>query len=96
MRAGNAPAAWLAAAAMALAPARAAAQSHEDVNKANNPLTPTLGLNLQDQWAPKLYGSDADTNALLLRGTLPHKLFGTPQIVRATMPGVESENLFPH
>ena len=73
---------------MALAPAWAAAQSHEDVNKANNPRTPTLGVNLQDQWAPNLYGSDADTNAFLLRGTLPHKLFGIPQIVRATMPFV--------
>jgi len=82
--------AWLGLAAMVLVPLRAAAQSHDDVNKANNPLTPTIGLNLQDQWAPKLYGSDADTNALLLRGTLPHKLFGMPQIMRATVPFVTS------
>ena len=41
--------AWLGLAAMVLVPLRAAAQSHDDVNKANNPLTPTIGLNLQDQ-----------------------------------------------
>jgi hypothetical protein len=83
-------AAWLGVAAMVLVPPRAGAQSHEDVNNANNPLTPTIGLNLQDQWAPKLYGSDADTNAFLLRGTVPHRLFGMPQILRATVPFVTS------
>jgi len=86
----NPPAAWVGVAAMVLMPLQVGGQSHEDVNNANNPLTPTVGLNLQDQWAPKLYGSDADTNAFLLRGTVPHRLFGMPQILRATVPFVTS------
>ena len=49
----------------ALAPTGAAAQSHEKVNKADNPLTPTIGLNLQDHWTPRLHGSDEYTNAFL-------------------------------
>jgi len=60
MKGVEAPSAWLGAVVAALAPTWSAAQSHEDVNEANNPLTPTIGLNLQDQWAPKLYGSDAE------------------------------------
>ena len=79
-----------AAVTLALVSGPAAAQSSEDVNKSNNPLAPTIGFNLQDLWAPKLYDSDADTNAFLLRGTLPHKLFGSPQILRATMPFVSA------
>lgn len=62
-----------------------AAQTSEQVNEANNPLTPKLGLNLQNQWAPELYDSDQDTNAILLRGTLPHRLGGHPQLLRATL-----------
>jgi hypothetical protein len=49
----------------ALAPTGAAAQFHEKVNKADNPLTPTIGLNLQDHWTPRLHGSDEYTNAFL-------------------------------
>ena len=67
----------------------ASAQSNDDMNAANNPLTPTVGLNLQNQYTGRYYGlGDADGNAALLRGTLPHKLFGAPQIVRATLPVV--------
>jgi hypothetical protein len=69
----------------------AAAQqpSNEDMNAANNPLTPTIGFNLQDQYVGRAYGlGDADSNAFLLRGTLPHKLFGMPQLLRATLPVV--------
>lgn len=63
------------------------AQSAEQVNEANNPLTPKITLNLQNQWAPDLYDLPDDyTNAVLFRGVLPHKLFGLPQILRATMP----------
>ncbi|MGO4393003.1 hypothetical protein AB4Z46_16765 [Variovorax sp. M-6] len=63
------------------------------MNAANNPLTPTIGLNLQNQYSGRYYGlGDADGNAALLRGTLPHKLFGAPQIVRATLPVVTTPN----
>src|SRR6516165_7842238 len=68
------------------APLGVRAQSTEQMNDANNPLTPTITANLQDQWAPQLYDSDDSTNALLLRGVLPHLLGGVPQILRATLP----------
>jgi len=67
-------------------PLAALAQTADEVNTANNPLTPAITVNLQDLWAPRLYDSDADTNAVLLRGVLPHLLGGIPQIVRATLP----------
>ncbi|AMO21784.1 hypothetical protein GCM10027034_00950 [Ramlibacter solisilvae] len=68
----------------------------EDMNKSNNPLTPSIGLNLQDQYVGRSYGlDDKDSNALLLRGTVPHKLFGLPQILRATMPVVTTADLPP-
>lgn len=71
-------------------PAGAAAQpSHQEMNAANNPLTPTVSLNLQDNYVGRYYGlGDEDGNNLLLRGTLPHKLFGLPQMFRFTMPVV--------
>src|SRR6185312_11503111 len=51
--------------------------SNEEMNASNNPLTPSLGLNLQDQYTDSFYGlDDADSNAALLRASLPHKLFG--------------------
>jgi len=62
------------------------AQTSDEVNAANNPLTPTITANVQDQWAPSLYGNDSSTNAALLRGVLPHLLGGTPQILRGTLP----------
>lgn len=65
-----------------------AAQSTDQVNAANNPLTPTITLNLQDQWAPRLYDTDDYTNSVLFRGVLPHALGGAPQMVRFTMPVV--------
>jgi len=79
-----------------LATAPALAQSSEDMNAANNPLTPTIGVNLQDQYVGRYYGlGDADGNTLLLRGTLPHKLFGMPQILRLTMPVVTTPDAAP-
>jgi hypothetical protein len=72
--------------ALVVAPLTALAQSTEQMNDANNPLTPTITTNLQDQWAPQLYDSDNSTNSLLLRGVLPHLLGGVPQILRATLP----------
>jgi len=67
-------------------PVAGVAQSTQEMNDANNPLTPTITANLQDQWAPQLYDSDNSTNALLLRGVLPHLFGGVSQILRATLP----------
>jgi hypothetical protein len=73
-----------------LVSARANAQkpSAEDVNKANNPLTPAITVNLQDQAQPVLYDLDEWSNAFLLRGVLPHKLGGARQLLRYTLPVV--------
>lgn len=72
------------------------AQSAADMNASNNPLTPNIGVNLQDQYVGRYYGlSDEDSNAVLLRGTLPHRLFATPQILRFTMPVVTTPDLPP-
>jgi hypothetical protein len=72
----------------------AAAQqpSADDVNKANNPLTPAITVNLQDQGEPELYDLDQGANSFLLRGVLPHKLGGLPQIIRFTLPVVTTPN----
>ncbi|HKE43435.1 MAG TPA: hypothetical protein VKB41_02740 [Steroidobacteraceae bacterium] len=87
--------ALIAVAALANATA-ACAQSNEEMNKANNPLTPTLAVNFQDQYIDSYYGLDgADSNALLLRGATPHKLFGKPQLLRATLPIVTTPDLPP-
>lgn len=65
-----------------------AAPSNEEVNKSNNPLTPALGLNLQDYYTGSYFGlpDSSDSNATLLRGVVPHKLFDLPQIMRITAP----------
>jgi hypothetical protein len=56
-----------------LLPGRALPQgvSAEDANKSNNPLNPAIGLAVQDLYSPRLYGSDAHTNDLLMRATIP-------------------------
>ena len=69
-----------------VAAATAQKPSSDDVNKANNPLTPAITVNFQDQGAPELYDLDQGSNAFLIRGVLPHKLGGLPQIVRYTLP----------
>jgi hypothetical protein len=82
--------------AAALLPGSAGAQSSADMNASNNPLTPSIGANLQDSYVGRYYGlGDSDSNAALLRGTLPHKLFGLPQILRATLPIVTTPNVAP-
>ena len=73
------------------------AQSAADMNASNNPLTPSIGANLQDSYIGRYYGlGDKDSNAALLRGTLPHKLFGLPQILRATLPVVTTPDVAPN
>lgn len=64
----------------------AAAPDVDTMNKANNPLTPMLGLNLQDYLTSSISGSDETSNSFLLRGIVPHKLGGLPQIARMTVP----------
>lgn len=72
-----------------LVSAHAYAQDHattDQANEANNPLTPKITINFQDQWATELYESDDDTNAFLLRGLIPHRLGGPGQLFRFTLP----------
>jgi hypothetical protein len=82
---------------VALATTSAIAQpSGDEMNASNNPLTPSVAINLQDAYTAKYYGlGDADANALLVRGALPHKLFGMPQLARLTLPIVTTPDLPP-
>src|ERR1044071_8428044 len=80
----------LSEAAVGLPPlAGAQGVSAEDANKSNNPLNPAVSLALQDLYTPRLYGSDAHTNDLLARATipvLPGEAVKVPQIFRVTAP----------
>lgn len=60
--------------------------SSDDMNKANNPLTPMFGLNFHDYIGSSIFGTDDDANTFFLRGTMPHDLFGLPQIARLSVP----------
>jgi hypothetical protein len=62
--------------------------SQSDTNAANNPLTPKITVNFHDQAAPYLYDLSPGSNAFLLRGLIPHKVGGAPQLFRFTMPAV--------
>jgi hypothetical protein len=63
------------------------AQEHEDLNAANNPLTPKITINLHDYYIPELDGiDDRYANQFLLRGLIPSDLFGKPQLFRFTLP----------
>src|SRR5262245_52544723 len=85
----------IAGAALA-ASAAAWSQSAEEMNSANNPLTPTIALNFNNAYVDSFYGlPDADSNAFLVRGALPHKAFDLPQITRVTLPVVTSPDLPP-
>ncbi|MES1180386.1 MAG: hypothetical protein ABUL66_00835, partial [Verrucomicrobiota bacterium] len=45
----------------------ALAQTADDMNNANNPLTPMLGISFQDYYTPSYYGlDDSDSNTGLL------------------------------
>lgn len=64
--------------------------SGDEVNEANNPLTPKLTINFHDYYAPSLYGAaDRSANQFLLRGLIPLKK-GHPQLLRFTMPIVSA------
>lgn len=96
MQAGSAPL-WLVRVVLLTATSPAAlAQSNEEMNAANNPLQPAVSADLQNIYVDSYYGlDDADSNSVLLRGVLPHKLFGRPQILRATQPIVTPPDLQP-
>ena len=69
--------------------ASALADNAETANKSNNPLNLAPGANLQDYYTPRLFDTNAHTNDLLLRGTLPvapSDFIGVPQLLRATLP----------
>ena len=67
-------------------PGRAAQQ-----NRANNPLTPEYTLNVHDYYAPDLHDSPgAESNQFIMRGVVPHELFGQPQIFRGQLPIITS------
>ncbi|MFS4461027.1 hypothetical protein [Bdellovibrio sp. HCB2-146] len=60
--------------------------STEDMNKSNNPLTPMFGLNFHDYITSSIFGTDEEANTFYLRGALPHKLGGAPQLARLSIP----------
>lgn len=67
--------------------AQEAAPPANAANEANNPLTPKITLNLQDYYFPELNRlGDTDANQFLLRGLIPSKAFGIPQLIRFTLP----------
>lgn len=96
MQAGSAPV-WLVCVVMLIAASSAAlAQSNEEMNAANNPLHPSLSVNFQNLYVDRYYGlDDVDGNNGLLRGSTPHKLFGKPLLLRATLPIVTTPDLPP-
>jgi len=74
-------------AAPALADPNGASSAGGDVNAANSPLTPKITVNLQDYYVPDLNRVDDRTaNQFLLRGLVPAKIFGMPQLFRFTLP----------
>ncbi|OYR14946.1 hypothetical protein [Brucella thiophenivorans] len=64
-----------------------AAQEHDAVNEANNPLTPKITVNFHNYYVPELTDvPDKYANQFLLRGLIPSNLFGAPQLFRFTLP----------
>ncbi|MBW9091915.1 hypothetical protein JNB91_29530 [Rhizobium wenxiniae] len=68
--------------------ATATAQEHQDVNDANNPLTPKITINFHDYFIPSFIDTpgDPESNQFLLRGLVPSNMFGLPQLLRFTLP----------
>ncbi|MBS0560855.1 MAG: hypothetical protein JSR21_12440 [Proteobacteria bacterium] len=86
----------LGAAAPAARRAVAAGSGADEVNAANNPLTPKVTLNLQDYLAPELNREPGRrSNQFLLRGLAPVDTFGLPQLIRVTLP-VQTDPTFPY
>lgn len=66
----------------------AVAQEHQDVNEANNPLTPKITINFHDYFIPSFIDTPGDphANQFLFRGLIPSDMFGMPQLLRFTLP----------
>lgn len=96
MKAGSAPLWLVCIVTLTAASSAVLAQTDDEMNAANNPLQPTLSINLHNLYVDSYYGlNDADSNSGLLRGSLPHKLFGKPQLLRGTLPIVTTPDLSP-
>ncbi len=68
--------------------------SADDINKSNNPLTPMLGLNFQDYIISSIYGMpNREANQGFVRGVMPSKMGGYPQILRMTIPYTTVPNM---
>lgn len=64
------------------------AQEHQDINEANNPLTPKITVNFHDYFIPNFKDTlgDPHANQFLLRGLIPTDMWGMPQLLRFTLP----------
>lgn len=71
-----------------LIPDLSTAQEHEDINAANNPLTPKITINFQDYFIPSFRDTPGDphANQFLLRGLIPSDMWDLPQLLRFTLP----------
>jgi len=58
----------------------------DSINVANNPLTPSVTINLQDYFVPATSGVAGTANQFLLRGLVPQNIGGLPQLMRFTVP----------
>jgi len=73
--------------ASAVAAPPAAITTADELNAANDPLTPKITLNLQDYFTPVLNREPGRrSNEGLVRGVIPDDAFGLPQLVRVTLP----------
>jgi hypothetical protein len=68
--------------------------ARDDVTAATDPLAPRLTLSLVDSYVGSYSELTPDSNAnqLNIGGTVPHNLFGLPQLLRGTLPFVTSPN----
>ncbi len=87
--------AGLALASTILAADFPAAQEHDDINAANNPLTPKITVNFQDYFIASFKDTPGDphANQFLLRGLVPSDMWGFPQLIRFTLPIATSPDI---
>ena len=79
----------LVAAVAALAAVPSLAQDGGDQNlsqAANDPTAPLMAFQLQDSYAPSVYGVDGTQNFLQFRAAIPFELGGVQNIFRITLP----------
>ena len=91
MRMGRALLAALLVALPMAAGAQTDAPSRNAQNEGNDPLTPKAAIDLQDYVQPILNGQPGSgANQGIVRGLLPHDALGWPQIMRASLPVVDT------